>query len=132
MALSKSTKDHEEIKRWAEARGAVPSEVSSTHTDGEAGILRFQFPNTKQKNDAALREISWEEFFEKFDENDLELIYQEKTAAGQKSNFNKLIHPENEKASSTKKSSGSSTKSRTSATGKRSSSASATKKRKSA
>ncbi len=76
-------------------RGARRRSVrsSSTHTDGEAGILRFQFPNTKQKNDAALREISWEEFFEKFDENDLELIYQEKTAAGQKSNFNKLIHP---------------------------------------
>ncbi len=132
MALSKSTKDHEEIRRWAEARGAVPSEVSSTHRDGEPGILRFQFPKAKQKNDAALQEISWEEFFEKFDENDLELIYQEKTAAGQKSNFNKLIHPESEKVSSSKKSSGRSAKSRTSATGKRSSSASVGKKRKSA
>lgn len=105
MDRTKSTKDHDEIQRWAEARNAIPSEVASTHKDGEAGILRFQFPDAKQKNDAALREIPWEEFFEKFDENNLELIYREKTASGQRSNFNKLIHPESEKksASSTKK-----------------------------
>lgn len=99
MALSKTTKDHDEIRHWAEARNAVPSEVASTHADGEAGILRFQFPRSQQKKDAALKEISWEEFFEKFDENNLELLYQEKTASGRQSNFNKLIHPESEKKS---------------------------------
>lgn len=94
MSLSKTTRDHAEIQRWAESRGAIPSEVASTETSGGPGILRFQFPKARNRNDAALREISWEEFFEKFDASQLEMIYQEKTAGGAKSNFNKFIHPE--------------------------------------
>jgi hypothetical protein len=112
MALSRTTQDHDEIRRWAEARGAQPCEVASTHRKNEPGILRFCFPNAPNKNDSSLREISWDEFFEKFDENDLELIYQEKTAGGQKSNFNKLIHPESEKNSGRTKKTTTSTTSR--------------------
>jgi hypothetical protein len=103
MALSKTTRDHDEIRRWAEARGAVPSEVVGTHRGKEPGILRFQFPDAVNRNDDKLKEISWDEFFEKFDENNLELVYQEKTAEGQQSNFNKLIHPESEEHSSRRK-----------------------------
>ena len=94
MALSRNTRDHDEIREWAEARGAVPAEVTRTHTDDEPGILRFCFPDAVNRNDKNLREISWDEFFEKFDENNLELVYQEKTADGDVSNFNKLVHPE--------------------------------------
>lgn len=93
MALSKTTQDHEEIRNWAEKRGAVPAEVASTHRRDEPGILRFSFPRARGKNNDSLTEISWDDFFEKFDENNLELVYQEKTAAGRQSNFNKLIHP---------------------------------------
>ena len=35
----------------------------------------------------------------RFDESHLKLVYQEKTAAGEKGNFNRLIHPELEKQS---------------------------------
>ena len=94
MALSKTTQNHEEIRSWAEKRGAVPAEVSSTHRDKEPGILRFCFPKATNRNNDSLREISWDDFFEKFDENNLEMVYQEKTATGRKSNFNKLVHPE--------------------------------------
>jgi hypothetical protein len=93
MALSKTTQDHEEIRSWAEKRGAVPAEVASTHRRDEPGILRFSFPRARDKNNDKLTEVSWDDFFEKFDENNLELVYQEKTAAGRQSNFNKLIHP---------------------------------------
>lgn len=92
MALSKSTRDHEEIRRWADARGAVPAEVRSTEQGDELGILRLCFPKARGRNNDNLSEISWEDFFRKFDENDLELVYQEKTAAGNQSNFNKLVH----------------------------------------
>lgn len=108
MTLSKTTRDHDEIRKWAEARGAVPAEVASTHREGEPGILRFEFPNAPNRNDSKLREISWEEFFEKFDENNLELVYQEKTADGERSNFNKLVSPENDKVSHRTESSSSS------------------------
>lgn len=94
MALSKTTQDHEEIRSWAEKRGAQPAEVARTHRSNEPGILRFCFPNAKSKNNENLREIPWEDFFEKFDSSNLELVYQEKTASGRRSNFNKLVHPE--------------------------------------
>jgi hypothetical protein len=96
---SKRTTDHDEIRKWAEARGAVPSEVKGTQRGDEPGILRFEFPNARNRNDDKLEEISWDDFFQKFDENGLELLYQEKTADGEVSNFNRLIHPENEHAS---------------------------------
>jgi hypothetical protein len=99
MALSKTTQDHDQIRKWAEARGAVPAEVASTHTKGGPGILRFQFPDAPNQKDGNLREISWEDFFEKFDDANLELVYQEKTADGQTSNFNKLVHPDEEEHS---------------------------------
>ena len=88
--------------------GRVPAEVASTEQNGEPGILRFEFPNAPNRKDSKLKEIEWDDFFEKFDENDLELVYQEKTASGDKSNFNKLVHPESEEHSSHSKSHGSS------------------------
>lgn len=102
MALSKTTKDHDEIRKWAEARGAKPAQVKGTGKKDEPGILRFEFPNAPSHNDSKLEPISWEEFFEKFDENDLELVYQDKTADGEASNFNKLVHPEHEEHSRNK------------------------------
>lgn len=99
MTLSKTTRDHKEIRRWAETRGAIPSEVASTHTKNEPGILRFHFPNAPGEKDNNLREISWDAFFEKFDGSNLELVYQEKTADGERSNFNKLVYPEDSASS---------------------------------
>lgn len=94
MTQSSVTRDHEEIRRWADARGAVPSEVAGTQSENEPGILRFQFPDFTGEKDRNLREISWDLFFDKFDESGLELVFQEKTAAGEVSNFNKLVHAE--------------------------------------
>ena len=97
MALSKTTKDHDEIRQWAEKRGAKPAEVASTESNGKAGIIRLEFPKAPNANDSNLQEISWDEWFEKFDASGLELVYQEVTAEGAESNFNRLIYPENEK-----------------------------------
>ena len=121
--LSKTTQDHDEIRRWAEARNAIPCEVASTEQDGEAGILRFCFPKAKNRNDDSLKEIDWEEFFSKFDENGLSLVYQEKTAGGEQSNFNKLIHADSEAGS---KSTSSRSRSSKSSTGSKSTSKSST------
>lgn len=114
MALSKTTQDHETIRHWAETRGAEPAEVTSTHRKDEPGVLRFCFPNAKARNNQSLNRISWDDFFDKFDSSNLELVYQEKTASGQRSNFNKLVHPEGKTRStsrSSRKSEASGTKS---------------------
>src|SRR3954465_10559228 len=90
--LSKTTQDHEEIRRWAEERGGKPSHVKSTETGDDVGIIRIDFPGFS--GEGSLEEITWDEFFEKFDDNDLALIYQEETADGERSNFNKLVKAE--------------------------------------
>jgi anaerobic selenocysteine-containing dehydrogenase len=90
---SKTTTNHEEIRKWAEERNGKPAHVKRTGGPHDAGILRIDFPG--YSGEGKLEEISWEEFFEKFDEQELALVYQEKTADGKKSNFNKLVSREN-------------------------------------
>ena len=41
-----------------------------------------------------LEHIEWDEFFEKFDKNNLALVVQDQTARGEKSNFNKIVSRE--------------------------------------
>ena len=81
--------DHDEIRSWAEERGARPSAVQRTHTDDNVGIIRLDFPGYSGGD--SLEEIEWDDWFQKFDERGLALLVQEETAAGQKSNFNKLV-----------------------------------------
>ena len=89
---SKTTRDHDEIRQWAEERGGTPSHVISTGSKDDIGILRIDFPGFS--GEGKLEPISWDDFFRKFDERNLSLLYQETTADGQKSNFNKLISGE--------------------------------------
>ena len=88
--LSKITTDHREIQRWAEDRGAKPASVIGTGGK-DIGVLRLMFPGYAVGRSQSLKEISWDDFFTKFDENNLAFIYQDKTRSGIKSNFNKFI-----------------------------------------
>jgi hypothetical protein len=90
--FSKTTREHEEIRRWAEERGGKPAHVKNTGSSEDIGILRIDFPG--YSGEGSLEPISWEDFFNKFDERGLALVYQEETAGGQKSNFNKLVSAE--------------------------------------
>jgi hypothetical protein len=93
-ATSKTTTDHERIRKWAEERGGKPSCVIGTGGGGDAGLLRIDFPG--YSGEGSLKEISWDEFFEKFDDQNLALLYQEETKEGEKSNFNKLVSREDD------------------------------------
>jgi ferritin-like metal-binding protein YciE len=89
---SLQTTDHDEIRQWAEERGAKPACVRGTGKKGGVGMIRLDFPGYTGAE--KLQEITWDEWFESFDENNLALVYQEKTARGQQSNFNKLVSRE--------------------------------------
>jgi len=92
---SKTTTDHDEIRQWAEARGAKPAAVKGTRRgEDDVGIIRLDFPG--YSGEGSLEEISWESFFEKFDESQLALVYQETTEIGETSNFNKLVRRDSE------------------------------------
>lgn len=86
---SKVSTDHDEIREWAEARGAHPACVRGTGGKGDTGMIRLDFPGYSGGD--SLEEISWDDFFSKFDDQGLALLYQEKTARGQQSNFNKIV-----------------------------------------
>jgi len=88
------TIDHDTIRKWVEQRGGHPATVKSTGDQDEPGILRIDFPGYSGKE--TLEEISWEEFFQKFDEENLAFLYQEQTAGGDVSRFSKFIDREDE------------------------------------
>lgn len=88
MASSKRTIDHDEIKQWAEARGARPARVKGTGKNDDPGLLRLNFPEYAEDK---LEDISWNEFFQKFDENGLSLLYQDMKSNGQMSNFSRFV-----------------------------------------
>jgi hypothetical protein len=91
MAWANVTTDHDKIRKWAEARGGHPATVKDTEQDDGAGILRLDFDPA----DEGLEKISWDQFFEKFDDADLAFLFQEKTAAGKTSRFHKFVDRSN-------------------------------------
>ncbi len=86
---SKKTTDHEEIRAWAEERDGQPACVRGTGNKADTGLLRIDFPG--QGDDTKLQPISWDEFFEKFDEQKLAMVYQDQTRGGEMSRFSKLV-----------------------------------------
>ena len=91
MSSSKRTTDHTKIRKWVEARNGKPARVPGTGEPDDVGMLRIDFPEENEEEEE-LEEISWDEFFEKFDEKQLAFVYQEKTAGGEPSRFNKFVN----------------------------------------
>ncbi|MGE5609147.1 MAG: bifunctional DNA primase/polymerase [Bacillota bacterium] len=89
---SRTTTDHEQIRKWVESRGGHPACVKGTGSHTDAGLLRIDFPG--YSGEESLQAISWEEFFNKFEERKLAMLYQEQTAGGQTSRFVKFVRRE--------------------------------------
>ena len=87
---SKVTINHDEIRTWVEERGGNPARVKGTESKNSAGLLRIDYPGFSGED--TLEKITWEEFFEAFDQNGLAFLYQEETKDGKQSRFSKLIN----------------------------------------
>jgi hypothetical protein len=86
---SRTTTDHEAIRKWAEKRGGHPTSVTGTeHGKESAGVLRLDFGVKDEK----LHAVDWDAFFDKFEEAKLAFLYQDKTSNGKMSRFHKFIH----------------------------------------
>src|SRR5207237_8110745 len=70
-------------------RAARPSSVGGTRVAEDVGMIRLDFPG--YSGGESLEEISWDEWFDNFDERNLALMVQDETASGEISNFNKLV-----------------------------------------
>ena len=86
---SKTTTNHDEIRRWVEERGGHPARVIGTEREDSPGLLRIDYPGFS--GGESLEAITWDEFFKGFDENNLAFLYQDKTKEGSPSRFSKLI-----------------------------------------
>jgi hypothetical protein len=86
---SNTTTDHEEIRRWVEEHGGKPARVKGTGDGDDPGMLRIDFPGGAGED--RLEHISWDDWFQKFDENGLAFLYQEKKADGEDSTFFRLL-----------------------------------------
>jgi hypothetical protein len=88
--------DHEEIRKWVETRGGRPAHVKRTGGGDDVGMIRIDFPG--YSGEQSLEPISWEEWFEKFEEKDLALVVENQPPEGDKARFNKLVSRQNAKA----------------------------------
>jgi hypothetical protein len=88
MSVPKMTTDHEEIRRWVEARGGRPAQLKGLGTADDPGVLRIGFPGPSGEN---LETVDWEVWFEAFDANAVAFLYEEETADGQPSFFNQVL-----------------------------------------
>ena len=59
--------------------------MKATGGKNDVGLLRIDFPGFSGKD--SLEEISWDDFFKAFDENDLAFLYQD----DKDSKFNKFV-----------------------------------------
>jgi hypothetical protein len=86
MARAQATTDHQVIRRWIETRKGHPSVVGATHTrqKGSTGLLRVDFNEPED----TLEGISWDEFFDTFDSNNLAFLFQDE----KQSRFHKFVN----------------------------------------
>jgi hypothetical protein len=86
MASAKATVDHDEIRKWVEARGGIPAHVKRTGSNrGNPGVLRIDYPGFS--GEESLERIDWEQWFDWFDRDNLAFLYQDE----KKSRFSKLV-----------------------------------------
>jgi hypothetical protein len=63
--------------------------VAETPGGGATGVLRIDYPGVGDEE--SLEEISWQEWFQAFEDNRLAFLCQEETKEGDESRFSKLI-----------------------------------------
>lgn len=78
--MDDATIDHEKIRTWVEDHDGRPQLVDHPGL-GDDPILRFEFDDPADVEDmepmADRKDISWDEFFKKLDEMNLEIVIEE-------------------------------------------------------
>jgi hypothetical protein len=90
-STTNKTTDHDEIQRWVSEHDGSPAIVGDTRSGG-SGVLRFDFPGGAGPDE--LEHVSWQEWFDVFEDKELALLYQVEKADGSDSTFFKLVQRE--------------------------------------
>jgi hypothetical protein len=89
MSAVKVTTDHQEIRKWVEARGGKPAHVKRTARGKGPGMLRIDYPGFSDEE--TLEPMSWAQWFRAFDANDLAFVHQDAVKGGRKSRVSRLV-----------------------------------------
>ncbi len=90
----KTTDNHSTIKKWVEDRDGKPALMDGiVPDDGGGEMLRIDFMDG---SDGPLNQISWDKFFEIFDNTNLLFLYEDEVKGGEKSKFHKFIRKDGE------------------------------------
>jgi len=76
MSEAKVTTDHRQIKHWVEQRGGHPARVEGTAVNGNSGVILLDYG---EPTSLELEEITWDDFFDGFEENELAFLYPDDT-----------------------------------------------------
>ena len=76
MPLKGPTSNHDEIRRWANARHARPIEVVEHRPDGDPTLMRFVF-GPKPLASPEFKLLEWDEFFARLDLLGLAVVYED-------------------------------------------------------
>jgi glutathione synthase/RimK-type ligase-like ATP-grasp enzyme len=87
---SNTTTDHDEIRQWAEQHGGKPAVVRGTDSGGTSGVLRIDFPGGAGEDE--LEHLDWDEWFNRFEKENLAFLYQQQKEDGSHSTFFKLVN----------------------------------------
>lgn len=91
---SKTTDNHITIKKWAEERDGKPALMDGIVPENGGGeMLRINFMGGSE---GPMNQISWDKFFEIFENNNLLFLYEDEIKVGEKSKFHKFIKKDKE------------------------------------
>ena len=84
-----TTTSHSEIRMWVESRGGHPA------VDRHGVRLRIDFDSRKadQQRDTTVRRIPWDDFFRRFDEGNMQFVYQNAGRDGVTSRYYRIMDP---------------------------------------
>ena len=85
--LKGPTTNHSEIKTWAESLGVVPVNIEPNRIDSEPACMSLLHKMTVQET-SFVKEMSWPDFFARFDELGLAVAYDDSTV------FNEILQIE--------------------------------------
>ena len=67
----------------------MPARVKGTGGDDDPGMIRIDFPGFSGQD--SLEKISWDDWFQAFEENDLAFLHRDMEQDGRADRFNKLV-----------------------------------------
>lgn len=70
-----TTAEHALVRKLIEDRKGYPAHLESSESQGDSGLLQVGLTNEDEQEN--LKELSWEQFFEEFEEKDLAFAYRE-------------------------------------------------------